>query len=92
VVQGKFLLCLRVVHVTLYLQDGKPLPNDERFKLGDSAQETSLEITNVLAQDAGIYECGKSEQKLKKYLFESFSCQKHYRRIEMQGPSKRKSG
>jgi hypothetical protein len=39
------------------MQDGKPLPNDDRFQLVDSDSEVSLAIAGVLHTDAGVYEC-----------------------------------
>jgi hypothetical protein len=56
-VQGGFSLCLPASLSALNFQDGQPIPNDVRFKTDDS--EVSLEISDVKAQDAGIYECGK---------------------------------
>ncbi|KAI6199682.1 hypothetical protein M3Y96_00652800 [Aphelenchoides besseyi] len=41
-----------------WFKDGKPLPNDARFTAADSDNETSLELTGVLPQDAGLVAVG----------------------------------
>lgn len=40
-----------------WFKDGKPLPNDQRFEIINTPQETSLTLNKVNAPDAGVYEC-----------------------------------
>jgi titin len=40
-----------------WFKDGKPLPNDERYQMIDNENESILEISDINAPDAGVYEC-----------------------------------
>uniref|UniRef100_A0A915PRJ2 Ig-like domain-containing protein n=1 Tax=Setaria digitata TaxID=48799 RepID=A0A915PRJ2_9BILA len=43
--------------VASWFKDGKPLPNDARYKIVDQKDERTLMISDTLPHDAGIYEC-----------------------------------
>ncbi|CAD5224123.1 unnamed protein product [Bursaphelenchus okinawaensis] len=40
-----------------WFKDGKPLPNDSRFERVQNGSNVGLTLNNVVAPDAGVYEC-----------------------------------
>ncbi len=39
------------------VQDGKPLPNDDRYNPSNDGSQYSLMLVGTLPKDAGVYEC-----------------------------------